>query len=174
MKPKVTTQRNDILLQEFTAEEVRKVLDGIADLKAPGPDGMPAVFYRRFWSTVGDQVVDEVLQVLRGNPIPKEWNETTIVLIPKVHKPEQMKDLRLISLCNVLYKLVTKVLANRLKQILPEVISSAQSAFVPGRLILDNIPVAYELTHFMRHKTKGKQGYAAVKLDMSKAYDRVE
>ena len=115
-----------------------------------------------------------MLGVLNGGPIPAGWNETTIVLIPKVKKPEQVKDLRPISLCNVLYKLVSKVLANRLKQIFPKVISPAQSAFVSGRLISDNILVAYELTHCMRQKKKGKEGYAAVKLDMSKAYDRVE
>ena len=106
--------------------------------------------------------------------MPEGWNDTIIVLIPNVAKPEQVKDLRPISLCNVLYKLVSKVLANRLKVILPEVISLSQSAFVPGRLICDNILVANELTHYMRNKRKGKEGYAAIKLDMSKAYDRVE
>jgi hypothetical protein len=93
---------------------------------------------------------------------------------PQGTEPEQLKDLRPIGLCNVLYKIVSKVLANRLKGILPKIISPAQSAFVPGRLISDNILIAYELTHYMRNKRKGVGGYAAVKLDMSKAYDRVE
>lgn len=123
---------------------------------------------------VGEKVTREVLKVLNGGQFPEGWNETTIVLIPKVRNPEKLKDLRPISLCNVLYKIVSKVLANRLKVILPEIISPAQSAFVPGILISDNILIAYELTHYMRNKRKEKGGYAAVKLDMSKAYDRME
>ena len=174
VEAKVTEPMNDSLLKDFTADEVRRALDNIGDLKAPGPDGMSAIFYKKFWDIIGDQIVMEVLGVLNGGPVPSEWNETTIVLIPKVNRPELVKDLRPISLCNVLYKIVSKVLANRLKQILPEVISPAQSAFVPGRLISDNILVAYELTHFMKQKKKGKEGHAVVKLDMSKAYGRVE
>jgi hypothetical protein len=162
------------LLHDFSAVEVRKALDSIGDLKAPGPDGTLSLFYKKFWDIVGEQVTSEVLGVLNGGPFPQGWNETTIVLIPKVSTPLSIKDLRPISLCNVLYKLVSKVLANRLKNILPEVISSTQSAFVPGRLITDNILIAYELTHYLKRKQKGKTGYAAIKLDMSKAYDRVE
>jgi len=139
VEAKVTEPMNDSLLKDFTADEVRRALDNIGDLKAPGPDGMSVIFYKKFWDIIGDQIVMEVLGVLNGGPVPSEWNETTIVLIPKVNRPEQVKDLRPISLYNVLYKIVSKVLANRLKQIQPEVISPAQSAFVPGRLISDNI-----------------------------------
>lgn len=123
---------------------------------------------------MGDKVVHEVLEVLEGGPMPDEWNETTIVLIPKVPNPSQVKYLWPITLCNVLYKLVAKVLANRLKHIPPEIISPAQSAFVPGRLISDNILIAYKFSHYMRNRRKGNRGFAAIKLDMSKAYDRVE
>jgi hypothetical protein len=153
---------------------VIEALESIGDLKAPGPDGMPSIFYKKFWDVVGEKVSKEVLDVLRGGPMPENWNDTCVVLIPKVKDPESMKDLRPISLCNVVYKIVSKMLANRLKQILPEIISPNQSAFVPGRLITDNILVAYECTHFMKNKRGGQEGYAAVKLDMSKAYDRVE
>lgn len=166
---------NDSLMKEFTLAEVRVALESIGDLKAPGPDGMPSVFYKKFWDVVGERrVVQEVLEVLNSGQMPEEWNETTIVLILKVPKPSRVKDLRPISLCNVVYKLVAKVLVNMLKTILPEVISPAQSAFVLGRLISDNILVAYELTHHMRNRRRGNKGYVAVKLDMSKAYDRVE
>ena len=128
---------NKVLLEPFTGDEIWNALDSIGDLKAPGADGMPSIFYKKFWSVIGDQVIKEVLAVLNGGPIPEGWNDTIIVLIPKTNTPQMLKDLRPISLCNVLYKLISKVLANRLKKVMPSIISSSQSAFVPGRLITD-------------------------------------
>jgi hypothetical protein len=118
--------------------------------------------------------VKEVMDAINNKAIPEGWNDTVIVLIPKVESPEKISQFRPISLCNVLYKVISKMIAMRLKVILDEVISNVQSAFVPGRLITDNILIAYESMHCIKNKKTGKKGYCAVKLDMHKAYDRVE
>jgi hypothetical protein len=172
--PRVSDEMNSRLLQRFTEDEVRRALFQMHPLKSPGPDGFPAVFYQKYWNIVGRDVCQAVLSYLNGGTFDVNLNVTNIVLIPKVNSPAKLTDYRPISLCNVLYKLISKVLANRLKMILPYIISPEESAFVPGRLITDNVLVAFETLHTMATRLAGKDGYMALKLDMSKAYDRME
>src|SRR3989337_2945077 len=120
---------NNALLAPYTAEDVRRALFSIGDLKAPGPDGLHAIFYKKNWHLLGDDLVKEVLEAVNSGIIPEGWNTTTIVLIPKVDVPEKVSQFRPISLCNVVYKVIAKMLAARLKVFLPDVISETQSAF---------------------------------------------
>ncbi|KAL0283696.1 UNVERIFIED_CONTAM: hypothetical protein Sangu_2873600 [Sesamum angustifolium] len=107
-----------------------------------------------------------------GSTIPKSFTATTIILIPKVESPKTWKDFRPISLCNVSNKILTKVLCQRIKPVLPSLISKTQSGFVPGRVISDNILIAQELVHKIGNKRN--EGNVILKLDMAKAYDRLE
>lgn len=99
---------------------------------------------------IGPSVTRAVLQFLNGGGLPEGVNHTTIVLIPKVKNLQDIKEFWPISLCNVVYKLFSKVIANRMKGLLDEIISEEQSAFVPNRLITDNVLVAYECIHYLK------------------------
>ena len=112
--------------------------------------------------------------MLNSGSLPKSLNHTFITLIPKTKNPENVTKFKPISLYNVLYKFFSKVLANRLKRVLPNIISEHQSAFLKGRLITDNILVAFETLRYMKNHNSGNSAFMALKLDMSKAYDRVE
>ena len=171
---KVTAEMNTALSQEFTVEKVKAAIGQMHPTKAPGLDGMSTLFYQKYWDIVGCDVANMVLNALNSNASIANLNNTYITLVPKVKMPNKMKDFHPISLCNVAYKLLSKVLANRLKTVLSHIISENQSAFLSQRLITDNILVAFELMHYLEHKKSGENGYMAVKLDMSKAYDRVE
>lgn len=170
---KVTEAMNEYLCRPYTAEEVKKALFMMGLNKSPGLDGFTAGVYQTYWELVGDSVTRAVLQLLNDGFIDEEVNSTTIVLIPKIKQPQEMKQFQPISLCNVIYKICSKVLANRMRVFIAEIISEEQSAFVPRRLITNNVLMAYECIHYLKRK-KGKSGTCAVKLDMAKAYDCVE
>jgi hypothetical protein len=123
---------------------------------------------------LGEVLTAEVLSSIKYKTIPQGWNNTVIIFIPKVKNHEFITQYRPISLCNVLYKVISKMHAFRLKFVLDEAISPMQSASVPGRLITDNVLISYECLHKIKNKKVGKWGYCAVKLDMHKTYDRVE
>ena len=171
---KVSADMNQILIKQFIRDEVEAALKQMHPSKSPGPDGMPALFYQKYWDIVGSDVMNMILNILNSNTSMADINKTYITLIPKINNPAKMTDFRPISLCNVIYKLISKVLVNRLKLVLLQVISENQSVFLSERLIIDNVLIAFELMHYLDHKREGKDCYMAIKLDMSKAYDRVE
>ena len=162
------------LLEEFSENEVHVALNQMAPLKAPGTDGMPPIFYQHYWDLVGKDITQSVVSFLNSTSLSKHINHTFITLIPKVKNPELVSECCPISLCNVLYKIFSKVLENRLKKILPHIITEHQSAFTKNGLITNNILLAFESLHSMQIHNSTKGGYMALKLDMSKAYDRME
>ena len=171
---KVSSEMNQSLIKDFTKEEVLAALKQMHPTKAPSPDDMSAIFFQKYWDVVGNDVTSMVLNVLNCNKSIVEINKTYITLVPKTKSPTKMTEYRPISLCNVVYKLISKVLANRLKVTLPQLITENQSVFLSERLITDNVLVAFEVMHYLEHKRDGKDCYMAVKLDMSKAYNRVK
>ena len=169
----VTEEMNLELMQEFTAMEVEVALKQMAPLKSLGPNGMPPIFYQNYWSLVGSDVTDAILMYLNTGTFPPSLGHSFITLIPKVKNPKYISQYQPISLSNVLYRVYSKVLANRLKKLLPNIVFEQQSAFMTDHLISDNIMVAFETLHYIRNHSTGSIDFMALKLDMSKTYDRV-
>lgn len=174
IKNKVSGTTNDFLTAEPTEQEIKKALFDINPDKAPGPDGMTSRIFQRFWNIMHKDIIRLVQDFfIDGNFDPK-LNQTNICLIPKKERPREMTEFRPISLCNVSYKIISKLLSKRLKRVLPDLISETQSAFVARRLITDNILLAQENFHALRTNIRAREDFMAIKTDMSKAYDRVE
>ena len=169
----VSDEMNDKLIRDFTMEEVETAFKQMAPMKALSPDGMPPLFYKTYWSLLGSDVSYSILHYLNTRVLPPSLGNSFITQIPKVKNIEYVHQFRPTSLSNVLYRIFSKVLANKLRDIMPLLISEHQSAFMSDRLIFDNILVAFVL-HYMRNHTKGKTRFMALKLDISKAYDKVD
>uniref|UniRef100_A0A8I6WWS4 Reverse transcriptase domain-containing protein n=1 Tax=Hordeum vulgare subsp. vulgare TaxID=112509 RepID=A0A8I6WWS4_HORVV len=171
--PKVAAAMNESLLAPFSEKEISDALFQIGTLKAPGSDGFPARFYQRNWGVLKREIVKAMQQFSVTGLMPEGVNDTTIVLMPKVQHPSSLKDFRPISLCNVIYKIVSKCMVNHLRPLLTELITENQSAFIRGRLISDNSSIAFECIHLIQ-TSAGGNNFCAYKLDLSKAYDHVD
>jgi len=149
----VSDNDNEMLTASFSKAEFKDAIFSMHPDKCSGPDGFNPGFYQHFWNLCSDDIFKECCGGLDTGQFPPDLNITNIALIPKGSTQVSMKGWRPIALCNVLYKIILKVLANRLKKVLPKCIPDNQSAFVPGRSILDNAMVAIEVLHFMKAKT---------------------
>ncbi|KAK2651197.1 hypothetical protein Ddye_018686 [Dipteronia dyeriana] len=158
----------------LNTSDTKKARFDMFPTKAPGLDGLPVLFYQKFWQNVGDHSTSACLGFLNDGHRLDEVNNILITLIPKVKRASRMTEFYLISLCNVFYKNIVKALTNWFRNILSDVILESQSAFILGRLISDNGIVGFECMHALKRKKKGYKRVLALKLDMSKTYDRVE
>ena len=140
----------------------------MASLKAPGPNGMPPLFFQTYWTDVSMDVTHAVLSCLNSCSILKSINHTFITLIPKVNNLEKVSNFRPISFCNVIYKIISKLIANRLKPVLNSIISETQSAFIADRLITNNILITFESLHHMKNNCTRKKGFMAIKVEFRK------
>jgi hypothetical protein len=134
--PKLSEDVGLCLTQPVAREEVRHALNQMNSYKSPGPDGFQAIFFKQYWHIVGEHVYNLVRQAFATGTFNACIGETLIALIPKVDHPQNFKEFRPISLCNTVYKLITKVLVNRLRPYLDQIIGPFQSSFLPGRGIV--------------------------------------
>eukprot|EP00253_Pinus_taeda_P009398 PITA_09398 len=166
----ITRDQNLALMRKITRKELEDIVRNMKRNKAPGPDGFTVEFFQAGWNFLASDVL-EVVEEARINQ--RTWpgiNSTLLTLIPKTNQADHADGFRPIALCNVIYKIVASIMAQRLKLILPSIISPEQTGFVEGRQILDGLVVAQEVLHTLKSK---KEKGMLIKLDLSKAYDRL-
>lgn len=170
----ITVEQGQGLLAPIIEKEVRDAVFAMHPEKSSGIDGLNPAFFQTYWDIVGSDVVKFCKRNFETGELTGDINSTLVCLIPKVKQPKQVSDLRPISLCNVLMRILSKIMANILKPCLQTLISDNQSAFIEGRLLTDNALIAFEINHYIKRKTQGSTGIAGFKIDVSKAYDRLE
>lgn len=163
---------SDKLEREVTNEEIRKVLFNMPSNKAPGPDCYTTKFFKESWEITGGDITVAIQSFFTTGFLPKGLNSTIVSLIPKKEEAKMMKDYRPISLCNVLYKVISKLIANRFKSIMPKCITWNQSAFIKERLLMENVLLATELVK--DYHSDNISPRCALQIDISKAFDSVQ
>ncbi len=133
IEPVITKEDNRGICKVHSEQEIRQVVFDMQNHKALGPDGLPALFYKKFLNIVGRSVVDVVQGFFRTGNMHYEVNNSLIVLIPKTQSPSSFKHFRLISLCNIVYKIISKLIVARLRPLLHKMIAPNQWAFIPGK-----------------------------------------
>ncbi|GJS78622.1 RNA-directed DNA polymerase, eukaryota, reverse transcriptase zinc-binding domain protein [Tanacetum coccineum] len=162
----------DFMVRPVSYEEIKAALFSMEDDKALGPDGFSSKFFKASWSVVGSEFTQAIMDYFSNGNLLKEINSIIIALVPKIKTPKKVYDFRPISCCNVLYKCISKIIANRLKGVLNSLVSDCQSAFIPSRQISDNIMLTQELIRNY-HRNSGPLK-VAFKIDINKAYDFVD
>ncbi|GKV27064.1 hypothetical protein SLEP1_g36275 [Rubroshorea leprosula] len=159
-----------MLVDNFTEEEVKKVVWDCGVTKAPGLDGFNFRFIREMWEVLKEDIMGIIQEFHENGKLVRGLNESFIVLIPKKENPLELEDFRPISLIGAIYKILTKILSNRLSQVMQEIIGEQQIAFVKGRQLIDGVVVANEVIDEVHRKRKSSFVF---KIDFEKAFDKV-
>ena len=173
LSPCISEARNNEISRIPDATEIREVVWSMHPLKASGPDGLPGLFFKKYWPIVGDQMEVAIQSFFRDGWLLKNSNHTFITLIPKRQAACNFNHFRPISLCNFYYKIISKIIVNRMRPLLSKIIDLSQVAFVPNHWIAKNVFLAQEIVHSFK-KSKRKKGSVGFKLDFHKAYDYLE
>ncbi|XP_074314433.1 uncharacterized protein LOC141649648 [Silene latifolia] len=168
----VTESQAAVMIREITDAEIKDALFSIPPDKAPGPDGYTSQFFKDAFPVVGPDIIQAVKDFFRNGRLLQQLNATVLTLIPKKDKPETVMDFRPIACCNVLYKCITKILCTRLNEVLGNIISHNQTAFIKGRDIVDNVLICQDLVRLYNRKSCSPR--ALMKIDLRKAYDTIE
>ncbi|XP_035541522.1 uncharacterized protein LOC118344586 [Juglans regia] len=171
ISPVISEEDNLMLCRTPSFDDIKEALFSIPIDSSPGPDGFSSGFFRCCWDIIKEDLMEAVSEFFQKHLLPRYYTASFIVLIPKVDSPNGFDKFRPISLCSVVYKICAKIIVGRLTKLLSKMISNEQGAFIPGRSIFENISITQEMVHSINKKTNG--GNVLVKLDMSKAYDRV-
>ncbi|KAL9227684.1 hypothetical protein vseg_003343 [Gypsophila vaccaria] len=169
---KCTADMSSLLLEPVTGKEVRDALFSIPDVKTPGPDGYTSKFYKDAWNVVGPEVIEAIKDFFSHKRLLKQINATSLVLIPKTDNPKTVLQFRPIACCNVLYKVIAKLLCTILARVLPSLVDLNQGAFIQDRSIQENILICQELVRL--YDRPNSTAKCMFKMDMQKAYDTVE
>lgn len=167
----VISDLKQTLVAAISTEEVRNALFDIEDEKSPGPDGYGSAFFKKAWDVVGCDLVDAVDEFFRTGRLLKQWNHVFIALVPKYSHANTVTDYRPISCCNVFNKIISKILANRIRPVIGVITDPAQTAFIQGRCIVDHIHLAQELLR--KYNRKNASPRCILKVDLQKAYDTI-
>ncbi|XP_074298553.1 uncharacterized protein LOC141629451 [Silene latifolia] len=161
----------DWLNKPVTNDEIKEALFHIPNHKAPGPDGYSSAFFKDAWSVVGEELCEVVKDFFIHGRLLKQLNHTLVTLVPKEELPQDVTQFRPISCCNVVYKIISKLICSRLTRVLPDIISPTQGGFIKGRNIIENILVCQEVIR-LYNRASVSPG-CLIKVDLKKAYDSV-
>ena len=167
---RLNQEENLSLLATFTEEEIKEAVWQCEGSKSPGPDGFNFNFIKKSWDYIKDELVTTLVVFHDIGTIPKGCNASFIALVPKVRDPSKLEQYKPISLVGAIYKVISKVLAGRIKKVLPSIIDDCQSTFLKDRGILDSVLMANEVVEDLRRS--GRYGLC-LKVDFEKAYDSV-